>query len=274
MPISSKPVPLAPVSNLADYHDNSPISESGCGIQIAPTLIFSHTGSQGKSVLTSLMFAAMGGDILSVHSRGDGTSAYMVPSSKFDADEIPQLFTAIKLAGSNVFVDVSSLCADRFAKYVYTNRLLPNTFGTIVIPVTPDAEYAGISTMEWLRKCDVDPARARLVLNRADRLKPIEPQFSAISRFLETNREFENVSLDCVLPESDIFNRAYHRYPVGPLLWNVTDYKAQRISARDRGATEHELAQLSTLEVEQRIAQKLKPHIEQLIRSLKLTLRP
>jgi hypothetical protein len=198
----------------------------------------------------------------------------MVPCRRFETGEIPQIFPAIELLQSNVLVDVSVLCAVAFEKYVCTHRLL-RTFGTIVIPLTPDTygEHAAISTLNWVRECDVDPARVRLVFNRADPLKPVQSQFNAVCRFVENNREFENISLNCVLPESDIFNRAYHRYSVGSLLWNTVDYRAQRIAVRRRGATEHELAELSTLQVEQRIAQGIKPLIERSIGSLKLTPR-
>ncbi|NPT62340.1 hypothetical protein [Paraburkholderia elongata] len=255
---------------------HSLITHPGSGTRGRRVLFYSESGSVGKSVVSSLVFAATGGLVLSVHSRGDGTGAYMVPSVKVGTPEIPRLFEVIGQQSGNVFVDVSVLSASAFQRHVEVTGLLPGAFDAVVIPTTPDwhGQQAAISTMKWCRDLGVDPAHVRLVLNRADRLKPARPQFAAVFDFVEINREFENVSPDCVLPESSIVEFCYRRHSIGSLLYSTVDYKAQLQAAWGRGATGHALDELAALHVNQRIAHGLKPYVDRLIGSLTLAPRP
>lgn len=240
-------------------------------------LVHSTGGSTGKSCVTAgVLFPVLGGQIISIHGVGGGTSDYKVPATSVGTDELDTLAEALSTCSENLIVDVGSSGAVAFETYIEGNRSLLQEFDAVVIPTKPGyySEEAAVDAINWLLECGLDRGRVRVVFNETDVPHEVPKRFPIITRFLMRDAGFVNVSQDCVLPWADLFDRSYLRYSIPAMLAGTVDYEARLQQEKKKTCTDQEkLKHLVELAIAQEDARDLRPQLERTFNALNLVSR-
>jgi hypothetical protein len=181
------------------------------------SLLVFNDRNTGKSITAaSLLAPYLKGLVLSVHSHGGGTGDYLVPAVSVTEADLPAFGAILAQIRQNLIVDVSCSMVRAFKAYVSASPAILRAFDVFVIPVREGTygEHAAIRAIEWLLATGAAPERVRVVFNEVERGRKVADQFPLILQFISKNPALINVSVECVLPRAELFDRSYRHYSI------------------------------------------------------------
>ncbi|KAF7963328.1 hypothetical protein AWV80_10365 [Cupriavidus sp. UYMU48A] len=172
-------------------------------------LVIHSTSMVGKSttVATLLHPRLQSPRVFSVEQQNQDAARYGIDVLRYHATEFKRLMEDVELETNDVIVDVgASQYAEIMAGFDRARGVI-NDFDVVIVPTTPDGrvQEETLTTIEALRKMQLQPNRLRIIFNRAtlDHGQHLERQFEDVFAHLFSDKQIPCYK-DLVLFENPI----------------------------------------------------------------------